>query len=160
LGLFLRHLHARHLVLLRRRRGRWLLLGRLHAGHVLNLLSLLIVRTRTALVPLLLLFGSLRQDLTAFLCQTIDIQALRKGRTVVSGAEAFAGSSPVSGGGGAVAQPARRPKASNGTEYRFILCPGDRFRSWNRRFHSAEMPDLGSLDSVSAIAEESKRSTI
>jgi hypothetical protein len=77
LGLFLGHLHARHLirlVLLRRRsRGR-LLLGHLHAGHVLHLLALLIAGNRTALVPSLLLFGSFCEDLATFPCKIIGPQ--------------------------------------------------------------------------------------
>jgi hypothetical protein len=60
------------LVPLRRRSRRWLLLGHLHAGHILHLLALLIAGNWAALVPLLLLFGSLRQDLTTFLCEIID----------------------------------------------------------------------------------------
>ena len=57
------HLHARYLIyleLLRHRTRRRLLLRHLHAGHVLHLLSFLIVGSWTALVPLVLLFGSLR----------------------------------------------------------------------------------------------------
>jgi hypothetical protein len=73
LGLFLGHLHAGHLIhLVRRRSRRRLLPGHLHAGHVLHLLALLTARNWTALVPLLLLFGSLRQDLATFLCKIID----------------------------------------------------------------------------------------
>jgi hypothetical protein len=46
--------------ILRRRSWRWLLL---HAGHVFALRALLIARIWTALVPLLLLFGGLCEDL-------------------------------------------------------------------------------------------------
>ena len=73
MGLFLGHLHARHLihlVLLRRRRR--LLPGHLHAGHVLHLLALLIAGNWAVLIPLLLLFGGLRQDLATFLCKIVD----------------------------------------------------------------------------------------
>jgi hypothetical protein len=49
-----------------------LFLGHLHAGHVLHLLALLIARNWAALVPLLLLFGSLREGLATFLCQFVD----------------------------------------------------------------------------------------
>ena len=49
-------------------------------------------------------------------------RALRKCLTVASGADGLAGLSAVSGGGGAVAQPVRRPKAINRIEYRFIIC--------------------------------------
>jgi hypothetical protein len=82
LGLFLGHLHARHLihlVRLRRRSRRRLLLGHLHAGHVLHLRVLLIAGNWAALVPLLLLFGSLRQDLVTFLCKIINSQGITKG---------------------------------------------------------------------------------
>ena len=72
--LFPGHLHARHLIhLVLLRSGRWLRrLGHLHAGHVLHLLALLVAGIWAALVPLLLLVGSLRQDLATFLCKTID----------------------------------------------------------------------------------------
>jgi hypothetical protein len=62
-----------HFVRLWRRSRRWLLLllGHLHAGHVLHLLALLLAGIRAALVPLLL-FGSLRQNLATFLCKIID----------------------------------------------------------------------------------------
>ena len=53
-------------------------LGHLHAGHVLHLLALLIAGIWAALVPLLLLLGSLRQDLATFLCKTIDTQGVTK----------------------------------------------------------------------------------
>ena len=79
MGLFLRHFHAGHLihlVRLRRRSRRRLLLGHLHAGHVLHLL---IAGNWAALVPLLLLFGSLRQDLVTFLCKIINCQGITKG---------------------------------------------------------------------------------
>jgi hypothetical protein len=82
LGLFLRHLHARHLirlVLLRRRSRRRLLLGHLHAGHILHLLALLIAGNRTALVPLLLLFGGLCEDLATFLCKIVDSKGVTTG---------------------------------------------------------------------------------
>jgi TPR repeat protein len=49
---------------------------------------------------------------------------------VASGADGLAGLSDVSGGGGAVAQPAKRLKTINGIEYRFIFCRGDRFSYW------------------------------
>ena len=65
MGLFPRHLHARHLI--------HLLPGHLHPGHGL------IFGSWTALVPLLLLFGSLRQDLATFLCKIIDSQRVVKG---------------------------------------------------------------------------------
>ena len=82
MGLFLGHLHARHLihlVRLRRRSRRRLLPGHLHAGHVLHLLALLTARNWTALVPLLLLFGSLREDQSTFLCKTVDSKSITKG---------------------------------------------------------------------------------
>jgi hypothetical protein len=82
LGLFLGHLHAGHLIHLVRLRGRSrrrLRLGHLHAGHILHLLALLIARNWTALVPLLLLFSSLCEDLATFLCQIIDSKSVRKG---------------------------------------------------------------------------------
>ena len=82
MGLFLGHLHARHLihlVRLRRRSRRRLLLGHFHAGHVLHLLALLTARNWAALVPLLLLFGSLREDLATFLCETVDPEGVTKG---------------------------------------------------------------------------------
>jgi hypothetical protein len=66
--LFLGHLHARHLIHLVRLRRRGRLPGHLHAGPILHLLA----GNRTALVPLLLLFGGLRQDLATFLCRIID----------------------------------------------------------------------------------------
>src|SRR6202049_798710 len=66
-------------------------------------------------------------------------RALRSGRIVASGADGFAGLSAVSGGGGAVAQPAKRPKATNSIEYRFIICRGDRFQKLELKFHSAEI---------------------
>jgi hypothetical protein len=68
LGLSPRHLHARHL----------LLLGRLHVGHALHFLSFLITGIWTALVRLLL-FGGLRQDMTAFPGQTVDTEGVRRG---------------------------------------------------------------------------------
>ena len=64
---------------LRRRSRRRLLLGHLHAGHVLHLLALLIAGNWAALVPLLLLFGSLREDLATFLCKIVDTQGVMKG---------------------------------------------------------------------------------
>ena len=70
--------HLIHLVRLRRRSRRRLLLGHLHAGHVLHLLALLTAGNRTALVPLLLLFGGLCEDLATFLCKTIDTQGVTK----------------------------------------------------------------------------------
>ena len=82
MGLFLGHLHARHLihlVRLRRRSRRRLLLVHLHAGHVLHLLALLTARNWTALVPLLLLFGGLREDLATFLCKIVDSKGVTKG---------------------------------------------------------------------------------
>jgi hypothetical protein len=51
----------------------------LHAGHVLHLLALLIARNWAALVPLLLLFGSLREGLATFLCQIVDSKGITKG---------------------------------------------------------------------------------
>jgi hypothetical protein len=51
----------------------------LHAGHVLHLLALLVAGIWAALVPLLLVFGSLRQDLATFLCKIIDSQGITKG---------------------------------------------------------------------------------
>ena len=81
MGLFLGHFHTGHLihlVRLRRRSRRRLLLGHLHARHVLHLLALLIARNRTALVPLLLLFGSLYEDLATFLCQVVDFKGITK----------------------------------------------------------------------------------
>jgi len=77
--LSLRHLQAGHLLLLGRRRRRWLLVGRLHVGHIHHLLSFLIAGIWTALVRLLLLFGGLGQDLTGFLGQTIGTQGVRCG---------------------------------------------------------------------------------
>jgi hypothetical protein len=64
---------------------------------------------------------------------------------VASGADGLAGLSAVSGGGGAVAQPAKRPKATNSIEYRFIICRGDRFQKLELKFHPAEILD-GVLD--------------
>ena len=43
------------------------------------------------------------------------------GLSVVSGADEFAGSLAVNSGKGAVAQPANRPKATNGAAYEFII---------------------------------------
>ena len=82
MGLFLGHLHARHLihlVRLRRRSRRRLLPGHLHAGHVLQLLAPLTAGNWTALVPLLLLFGGLCEDLATFLSQIVDSKGVRKG---------------------------------------------------------------------------------
>ena len=78
MGLFLGPLHARHLIHLLRLRRR-LLLGHSHAGHVLHLLALLSVGNWAALVPLLLLFGSLREDLATFLCKIVDSKGVTKG---------------------------------------------------------------------------------
>jgi hypothetical protein len=66
-----------HLVRLRSR-GR-LLLGHLHAGHILHLLALLTARNWTALVPLLLLFGGLCEDLATFLCKIVDSKGVTTG---------------------------------------------------------------------------------
>src|SRR5271166_1975162 len=74
-----------------------------------------------------------------FFVRSSTPKALRRGLTAPSGADGFAGSSAVSGGGGAVAQPARRPKATRGMAYRFIICRGDRFQKLE--FHSAEIRD-------------------
>jgi hypothetical protein len=60
---------------------------------------------------------------------------------VASGADGLAGLSAVIGGGGAVAQPAKR-KAINGIEYRFIICLGDRFQKLELEFHSAEIRNV------------------
>ncbi len=57
---------------------------------------------------------------------------------MASGADGLAGLSAVSGGGGAVAQPAKR-KATNVIEYRFIICLDDRFQKLELEFHSAEI---------------------
>jgi hypothetical protein len=61
---------------------------------------------------------------------------------VASGADGLAGLSAVSGGGGAVAQPAKRLKTINGIEYRFIFCRGERFKKLELEFHSAEIQDV------------------
>src|SRR5271166_304805 len=76
-----------------------------------------------------------------FFVRSSTPRALRRGLGAASGADGFAGSSAVSGGGGAVAQPARRPKATKGMEYRFIICRGDRFQELELEFHSAEIRD-------------------
>jgi len=47
----------------------------LHAGHVLHLLALLIAGIWAALVPLLLLFGSLRQDLDSLFVLLIGFRS-------------------------------------------------------------------------------------
>jgi hypothetical protein len=69
-------------------------------------------------------------------------RALRDGCIGASGDDGFAGLSALSGGGGVVAQPTRRPKAINGMEYRFIFCPCDRFQKLELEFHSAEIRDV------------------
>src|SRR5271166_1126193 len=74
-----------------------------------------------------------------FFVRSSTPRALRRDLTAASGADGFAGSSAVSGGGGAVAQPARSPKATRGMEYRFIICRGD--RRLEVVFHSAEIRD-------------------
>jgi hypothetical protein len=51
----------------------------MHAGHVLHLLALLTARNWTALVPFLLLFGSLCEDLAIFLCKIVDSKGVTKG---------------------------------------------------------------------------------
>ena len=82
MGLFLGHFHTGHLihlVRLRRRSRRRLLPGHLHAGHVLHLLALLTAGNWTALVPLLLLFGGLCEDLATFLCKIVDSKNVTKG---------------------------------------------------------------------------------
>ena len=61
---------------------------------------------------------------------------------VASRADGFAGLSALSGGGGAAAQPARRPKAINAVEYRFMICPYDRFQKLGLELHSAEIRDV------------------
>src|SRR3984893_5165744 len=68
-------------------------------------------------------------------------RALRRGLAVASGANGLAGLSAVSGGGGAVAQPAKSPTATNSIEYRFIMCRDDRFQKLDLGFHSAEILD-------------------
>jgi hypothetical protein len=65
-----------HLARLRSRR--WLPLGHLHAGHVLHLLAVLLAGIWTALVPLLLLFGGLCEDLATFLCKIVDPEGVTK----------------------------------------------------------------------------------
>ena len=60
---------------------------------------------------------------------------------MASDADGLAGLSAVSGGGGAIAQPARRPKATNGREYRFMIFRGDPFQKLELDFHRAEIPD-------------------
>ena len=60
---------------------------------------------------------------------------------MASGAVGLAGLSALSGGGGAVTQPARRPKATNGREYRFMICRGARFQKLEFEFHPAEIRD-------------------
>ena len=68
-------------------------------------------------------------------------RALRSGRIGASGAEGFAGLSALIAGRGAVAQPARRPKATNGREYRFMIFRGDPFQKLELDSHRAEIPD-------------------
>src|SRR6266481_2884077 len=76
-----------------------------------------------------------------FFVRSSTPRGLRRGRTVASGADGLAGSSAVSGGGGAVAQPAKRLKATN-SEYRFIFCRGDRFQKLEVEVHLAEIRDV------------------
>ena len=68
-------------------------------------------------------------------------RALRIGRTVASAAVGLVGLSAVSGGGGVVAQPARKLKATSTKEYRFIVRCADGFGETELEFHSAETPD-------------------
>jgi hypothetical protein len=78
---------------------------------------------------------------------------------VASGADGLAGLSAVSGGGGAVAQPAKR-RAMNGIEYRFIICLGDRFQKLELEFHSARHVALdrqpGRLDTHPVVAQNAR----
>jgi hypothetical protein len=94
----------------------------LHVRHVLHLPALLITGIWAALVPLLLLFGSLLQDEPAFFVRLSTPRVLRKGRTVASGVDGFAGSPAFRSGSGPLAQLAKRLNAISGTEYRIIAC--------------------------------------
>ena len=75
---------------------------------------------------------------------------------MASGADGLAGSSAVSGGGGAVLHPARTPKAIKGIEHRFIIRCGDDFPKTELDFHSAEILDA-SLDRLPGRYRDSKR---
>lgn len=61
-------------------------------------------------------------------------RALGGVRTGFSGADGLAGSSAVSGGGGAVVQPINRPKAISVMEYRFIADRFNRFQKAKSEF--------------------------
>jgi hypothetical protein len=76
-----------------------------------------------------------------FFVRSSTPRALRKGLTVASGADGLAGLSAVNGGDVAVAQPAKRAKATSSIEYRFIICRGDRFQKTDLGFHLAEILD-------------------
>ena len=61
---------------------------------------------------------------------------------MASGAEGLAGLSAVSGDGGAVAQPASRPKATNGIEHGFMIRCGGEFPETAWDIYSAEIPGV------------------
>jgi hypothetical protein len=76
-GMFLRHLHSRHLLLFAASERAMAAFGIFMLGMSLH--CSLLAGIWPALIPLLLLFGGLGQDLTAFPGQTIGPQRVPKG---------------------------------------------------------------------------------
>jgi|SRR6516164_8721392 len=76
-----------------------------------------------------------------FFVRSSAARGLRRGCSMASGADGFAGLSAARGGGGVVAHPARTPTAIKGIEHRFMIRCRDEFPKTKLDFHSVEIPD-------------------